>query len=240
MINIHSHILFGLDDGAKNMAESLEMANIAVRDGVKGIIATPHYGRHFVDYNTALMKKNFRILEEQIVAQGLPVTLYPGHEAYLDEFLLKNLKSGNCLTLAGSRYVLVEILHIVNLDITKRMLFDIACSQYVPVIAHCERLLEKKEDHHRLRALREMGCLLQVNVNPLLNTRQPWLKTWMHQGLKEKSISFVADDSHGTSLRPPMMKQAYEYIFKNIGSSIADEVLIKNPQKVISNQSLHV
>jgi protein-tyrosine phosphatase len=239
MINIHSHIVFGVDDGAKNIDESIEMASMAVRDGVTGIIATPHYGRHFVEYDSALLAKNLRILKERIHATQLPVSIYPGNEAYLDEFLLDDLKSGKCLTLAGSRYVLVEILSIINVEITKRMLFDIASSQYVPIIAHCERLMARKEDHHYLTALKNMGCLLQVNANPLLNAREFWLKRWIHQGLMDKSITFVADDSHDINIRPPMMKQAYDYITKHLGQTVADAVMVRNPQKIIANQTIN-
>ena len=145
MVDIHNHIIFGIDDGAKTLNDSIAIAKMAEYEGIHTIIATPHFRKNRFLYPNQMMVENLKIIKNRILEEGINVDIHLGHEAYLNEYLLKELISGQCNTLAGSKYVLTEITNIDNYDMNKKMLFEIACNNFIPIIAHIERLIDEKK-----------------------------------------------------------------------------------------------
>ena len=233
MIDIHNHILYGLDDGSKSIEESILMIKEYINQGVTKIIATSHYRRDIFDYDLDKMHENYKKLKEEIEKEGLEIEVYLGHEAYLDERLLKDLKSGKCQTMAGSKYVLVEIPRIDYFDIVEDALFDIECSGYIPIIAHCERLVESKVDIEKLEFLKNKGYYLQINAEVLLEGTKHYLKKWIYKSLKDGTISFVASDAHNLNRRKINLGEARELLIKKIGERMTNKVLIDNQEKII-------
>lgn len=236
MIDIHNHIIYGVDDGSKTLEDSIDLIQALIADGFTGAIATSHYRPELYKYNLKDYNSNFNKVKDQLSVRNIEFDLFLGNESYLSEHLLKDLLDGKCLTLAGSRYVLVEIISIVDLNITKRMLSDLALNGFIPIIAHCERLVESKKDLSDLLELKQMGFYLQVNVSALLKTKRKWLIRWIYKNIENGTISFLATDTHDVINRPPRAKPVYEYMLKKYGLLITNKVFHDNQNKIINDE----
>lgn len=233
IIDIHSHLIYGLDDGAKTLKETIAMINMAYSDGVRAIIATPHY-RHILGNDLEKTARRFELICDFIAENRPEMKLYLGNECYLDENLLTALLEGKCRTLADSPYVLIEINYYAPLQITRMMLSDIVMKGYIPIIAHCERLMDTKNDLLKLSELKELGCLFQVNARTILEPQRGWLENWINMSLKTKSICFIASDAHDVVHRPPLLGTAYSVVRNNLGNKIADDVFCSNALGIIN------
>ncbi len=236
MIDIHNHLIFSIDDGAKDMEKSLEMINEYLAQGVDCVITTPHYRRDLFPYDLGIMRAHYNELKQIIIDENLPFELYLGHEAYLNEHLLDNLINGHCLTLADSDYVLIEIPSLEFYEIAQHMLFEIADRGFIPIIAHCERLVHNREDLDKLIALKGFGYYLQVNAEAILRPNKRWLKQWIIKNIGNRVISFVASDAHGMRHRKINLGEAYVILAAEVGESLAKEVLEENQRRVIQNE----
>ena len=232
IFDIHNHIIYGLDDGAQSLEDTISMINMAYEDGIRSIIATSHYHPSF-RCDIEEMKINFQVVTENIAKDKPDMNLYMGNECYLDEKLLSALLEGRCATLAGSQYVLIEISYHAPLMIAKMMLADIIMNDYIPIIAHCERLINNKDDLKKILELKAMGCFLQINANTILAPQKRWLKNWIYTGLTNQTISFIASDAHNVIQRPPVLNRAFTLVRKKLGAKIADDVFFSNAQAII-------
>lgn len=232
MIDIHSHILYDLDDGPKTLEDTIAMIHTAREDGICAMIVTPHYNDEF-KYETGQMVSRFNSVVEKLDQQKMK--LYLGNECSLNENLLANLLNGRCKTLADSKYVLVEISCNLLLKMTKMMISDIIANGYIPIIAHCERLIETKDDMRRVAELKAMGCLLQINARTILKPGRRWFKRWIFLSIKHREISFVSSDAHDLIHRRPLLREAYSIVSRKLGIAIAEEVFRLNAQRVIDS-----
>lgn len=232
-IDIHAHVLPGVDHGAKDWDISLEMLAKSARCGVKTIIATPH---HFPwEQNVAgkeicqLCKEAKERIQEKY---GLLMEIYPGNEIYYSTETIERLKEGKALTLAGSCYVLVEFDQEDSYQTICRAVRELRYNQYIPIIAHVERYhcLNCVE---RLERLKEMGALLQVNVSSfqggLFDARSNKTKKWLKEGI----IDFLASDMHDLVERPPLSKDRLKWIQKKLHPQYQDKLLYSNAQNVL-------
>jgi protein-tyrosine phosphatase len=234
MIDIHSHIIHGLDDGAKTFEDTISMINMSYNEGIRSIIATPHYHEYF-RYEMEQMESWFHVIVEKFAKDKPGMNFYLGNECYLDENLLEALLKGKCKTLAGSSYVLIEISYYTPTQMAKIMLTDIMRNGYIPIIAHCERLVDNKDDLGKISELKSMGCLFQINSSVLLKPQKRWLLRWIFTSLKNHTISFIASDSHDVIHRRPALKEAYSIVSKKAGIEIANDVFCTNAQKIINS-----
>lgn len=233
MMDIHNHIIYGLDDGAKTMEDTEAMINMAYNDGIRLMIATPHYNRYFV-YDVRTMEMRFQEICDKFNKNKQDMKFYLGNEAYLDEHLLTAIVEGKCKTLGGSQYVLIELSYNAPFKMVQKMLYDIIFKGYTPIIAHCERLISTKDDLHKIIELKKMGCYLQTNASILIKSRKIWLKRWLFNRLKDYTISFVSSDAHDIYHRRPLLSDAYNKVRKKVGKDIADNVFGKNAEKIVS------
>ncbi len=231
MIDIHNHLIFGVDDGAMDFEETKKMLVMASLDGITDIIATPHYA--FEKERHHLVEKHYVEALNWIETTQLPIRLYLGNELLLGSNLEEDLEEGCCKSLAGSKYILVEFYRHMQIISIKRFLFQLCIKGYVPVIAHCERLVENKTDLALLYEMRSMGCMLQVNASKVLAPETRFQRKWIYRLLKENAISFIASDAHGSIIRQPKLKEAYKVIAKKLGESVAQRVFIDNQNEII-------
>lgn len=238
MIDIHNHIIYGIDDGSKTLEDSIKLIEALIADGFTGAITTSHYRPELYKYDLKEYISNFNNVKEQLSSRNIKFELLLGNEAYLSEHLLQDLLDGKCLTLAESRYVLIEIISIIDLSITKKMLADLALNGFTPIIAHCERLVETKKDLANLLELKQMGFYLQVNASALLKSKRKWLVKWIYKNIENGTISFIASDAHDVLRRPPRAKQIYDLMKKKYGSLITEKVFHDNQQKIIRDETI--
>lgn len=243
MIDIHSHILPGLDDGAKTFDEFREALAEAKRQGFTEIICTPHfYPPAALDYVLREKGQNLSASRQQVltvfrqavpVAQSLGIRLYPGMECFYHSSLPALLEQGEVLSLAGSRYILVEFGRDTSFHEIRTGLSAILDSGFQPILAHYERyrcLMEPR----RLRQLRELGAKLQMNFDTVQRYYGLLHRNEFHQDLKDGLVDFMGSDCHGTHYRPLRAGPSIDWMQRKLQNP--EEILEIAPQKILCNE----
>ena len=238
LYDIHSHILPGVDDGAKSMEESLEMLRIAKENAICTIIVTPHNkpGRHNV--HTPSMNAYIKQLQEQMNRIGLSIELIGGNELYYRMELAQELQGGVARTMADSRYVLVEFGPMDDYDYLRNGVYDLLSEGYFPIIAHVERYQCLLERIDRISDLSGMGAYIQVNAGSVMGAAGFKIKDCTRKLLKQGLVQFVATDAHDTKKRAPELKKCADFIARKYGEEYAVDIFRNNPKHIIRNEIL--
>ncbi len=234
-IDMHCHCLPGIDDGAKNKEESLEMLKQAYADGIRGIIATPHY--HYRRGNASKEVVLAKVAEmQEAVKESCPeLQIYPGNELGYNSHLVEKMEEESVCTMAGSRYVLIEFSPETEYAEIRNALLEIQTLGVWPILAHIERYFCLVSKPVLALELADMGVYLQVNADGVLGKYGRKEKGLIKKMFKAGRISFVATDAHDTELRKQKLSECAEYVKKKYGEEIMKECFFDNPQAVIKN-----
>lgn len=235
-IDIHCHILPGMDDGSDSMETSLRMLRMADEDGISQIILTPHNKPWHKNTNHAGMEAKVGQLQERLCREGLGIKLYAGSELYYHSGLTEELDQGMAETLSGSRYVLVEFDPLADYDYIRNGIYTLLMGGYYPIAAHVERYKNVCCKTDRLIELIEMGCLMQVNAGSIMGQYGFAVKGLTRKMLKRGMIHFVATDAHDTERRSPCLSQCAEYIGKKYGESSRRRLFYDHPMCVLQDE----
>lgn len=234
-IDIHAHILPGVDDGSGSMDETVRMLHIAYEQGIRTIIATPHY---IPGGNNTPIEEISRVagqVQDKIAETGLSLSLLLGNEIYCSGSVVDLLKSGKALTLASSRYVLVEFSPREAYDTMYHKLGGLILAGYLPVLAHVERYRCFYKNDFRISDLIEMGCYIQMNASSvlggILDTEASYNRRLVKQGL----VHFIGSDCHDDRNRIPCMKTAEITLQKRCDEGLLNRLFYENPFKVLEN-----
>jgi protein-tyrosine phosphatase len=234
MIETHSHCIAMVDDGPKTLEMSLKMLHMAKLDGVTEIIATPHYrmGR----YENEQVGIEFEKLTLEAQKAGLEIVLHLGNEIYLDEESIKPLienQANKPYTMAGSRYVLIELPFMKLYPIHEDMLYRIQLAGYQIILAHIERYPYFISHSELLESLIKRGLYGQITGRWIIDkkTRKLAIK-WIKQGY----VQLVATDAHDADTRPTHMTEAYDIIKRYLSEEVAKTLCIENPKRIINDQ----
>ncbi|MGN0158876.1 MAG: CpsB/CapC family capsule biosynthesis tyrosine phosphatase [Brotaphodocola sp.] len=233
IIDIHSHILPDVDDGAKNMRESVKMLLLAASQGVIGVIATPHYSRR----NTIEGLDQLRNELEGRIRRFYPdFFIHLGQETYYHEELCSRLHDGKAMTMAGSRYVLVEFETSVSYKRLLQAIRKLSIAGYKPILAHMERYgCLRKAGVGELLAC---GCALQMNYESL---EGHWFSPevrWCRNQIKKGSIHLLGTDMHRLSHRPPRIEKAWKWLETHISPEEVKRMTYANPVHIINDERL--
>jgi protein-tyrosine phosphatase len=242
LIDIHAHILPGLDDGAKTWEESLEMARMAVADGIRLMVATPHlYKSRTIDPEQINQKEiifdflaQFR---EKLTAENIPLEVMPGCDFPLGFEPLQLLEQGLVLTINNAkRYLLVELPDTSFPPATEDICFQLQSQGITPIITHPERHLLIQETPQKLKRLIDLGCLAQLTGNSLTGWFGRRVKKIARQMVKAGYIHLLATDAHNLRRRPPVLRQAVKELSRLVGDTQAQAMVTLFPEKVIKGE----
>ena len=235
-VDLHCHILPALDDGAKDMDKTKEMLKIAYEEGIRRIIATPHFFASKKSASLEQMEETIREVESRMEEWGFYIKLYPGNEIYYRSEVAELLEEGKIATMAGSRYVLVEFDPMTEYSYLRDGILKLDSYGYIPILAHTERyecLFEKKE---RLQRVKDHGGLIQVNASSFQGGMFDEMAKRAKYIMKNNLLDFLGTDAHSTGKRSPRMKDTASYLYKKLGNHKAEEILLHNPQAVIKGE----
>lgn len=240
MYDLHCHILYGVDDGADTVFESLEMAEIAGEGGTKGIVVTPHSYATPTELNfwDADMKKRFVNLQKEIDERGIKIKLFPGQEIFGRGEFVEHLLSGELITINGSRYPLVEFPFAVRSKYVLEKMGQLLSEGFVPIIAHPERYTFVSENFDSLTELKKMGCLVQVNTGSFSGVFGHTAKNVSEKILGMRMADVVASDAHSPFVRSPLLADAHEHISEKYSTDYAERLLNRNPKLIIQNKTI--
>jgi protein-tyrosine phosphatase len=238
MIDLHCHILPNVDDGPKDLAESVEMAKQAVQQGIKTIIATPHHRNEKYENHGQTIFRQVEEFNRVLKSENLDLTVLPGQETRIFGEMVEGLEAGEILPLNQGKYVFVELPSGHVPRYTGQLLFDIQLKGFVPVLVHPERNQEIIENPEVLYQLVKKGALTQVTASSVSGHFGKTIKKFSLQLIEANLTHFVASDAHNTSSRGFKMVEAYDVIAKNFGAE-AVYMFRENAELVVQGKSVY-
>jgi len=237
-IDVHNHGLFGVDDGAGSLEESLAMLRMAYEDGVRAVVFTPH--AHYRRGHAApqVIYERVEILREQVKDMYPELRLFAGNELYFDSEMPEKIENNQVCRLADSKYVLVEFSPAVEFSEMKRAFREILSVGVMPVLAHVERYECLYEDKDMVPELWEMGVYFQANASGVLGHHGGREKKFLKRLLKAGYIQVIATDAHDTEGRCPELSECAAYVRKKFGEDTVRTCFTDNPEKILKNQPL--
>jgi protein-tyrosine phosphatase len=237
-VDIHCHLLPGIDDGAKDWDESLAMARLAVEDGTSTIVATPHQLGNFGHNRGDGVRRLVAELQLRLDAASIPLAVLPGADVRIEPDMVERLVRGDVLTLGDHRrHVLLELPHELYLPL-EPLLEQLSRRKIVGILSHPERNQGILRQPDVLAPLVESGCLLQITAGSLCGTMGPECQQFSEWLLAEGLVHFVATDAHGPRSRRPLMRRAFERVVELAGELTAADLCGNNPGRVAAGQSV--
>ncbi|KOO51982.1 tyrosine-protein phosphatase [Viridibacillus arvi] len=212
LVDIHNHILPGLDDGPKSIEEAVLLAENAVSNGITHIIATPHHHDGKYMNPSSVVEEAVVNLNKELDERLIPLEILPGQETHIYNTLIADLNN-DLITLANSgKYILIElpINHIP--PFTFDILFQIQLKGFIPIIVHPERNMVFRKDKQKLYDLVNKGTLVQVTASSLIGVNGRAIKKYIKYLIKHNIVHFISSDAHHYLKRPFLLKAAYQYI----------------------------
>lgn len=228
IVDMHCHVLPGVDDGPETMEDSMLLLEEAVRQHVDAMIVTPHFHPARYQVYASQIREGLARLNEEIQKAGLPITLLPGQECYFYSDLIRELDAGNVLTMAGTRYVLVEFDPVAIYSVLRGAVRSLMSSGYYPIIAHYERYQCLKGNTERLSQLRYDGAMLQMNFDTVLARDGLFRKNPWRQLLREGYVDFLGSDTHGMDFRPPHIDSVVQWMRAEVDPGLTENILERN------------
>lgn len=237
MIDLHSHILPGVDDGSPDIDTSLAMARMAVADGIEVMAATPHFMPGMYDNRSADIRARVATFNERLEQDGIDLAVVTGADAHIRPDFLAALKAGEILSLHDTRYVLFEPPHNIMPQRMEDVLFNLQVAGYVPVLTHPERLKWIEQHYSVVQRLAEAGVWMQITAGSLTGRfgRRP--RYWAERMLNEGRIHILASDAHNLTSRPPIMSDACDLAAAALGPEEARNLVLVRPMNMLDNMS---
>jgi protein-tyrosine phosphatase len=235
MIDLHCHLLPGIDDGAGELAVSLDMARMAAADGITTIACTPHILPGVYNNDGAGIDAAIERLRAALADAGIAVRLVAGADAHVSPDLIAGLSSGRVPTLNGSRYFLLEPPHHVLPPRFEEEVFAIRMAGYTPILTHPERLGWIEPHYGLIQALSRKGLWIQVTAGSLSGHFGRRARYWSERLLDDGLVQLLASDAHNAGRRPPILSVARDIAAKRLGDQAATSLVVTYPQSILDD-----
>ncbi|WP_290885956.1 CpsB/CapC family capsule biosynthesis tyrosine phosphatase [Arenimonas sp.] len=235
MIDLHCHLLPGVDDGPATLEVSLAMARCAVADGITFTACTPHIYPGLYENNRAGIEAAVAALRTALAEAGIPLQLGTGADTHLAPDLVGGIRDGRVPTINGSRYLLLEPPHHVAPPRFDESVFTLMAAGIVPVITHPERLSWIETHYPVFADLVKQGAWMQLTAGSLTGRfgRRP--KYWAERMLDEGLVHIIATDSHHIDKRPPLLAEGREAAAARVGAEEARHLVLTRPQGILDD-----
>jgi protein-tyrosine phosphatase len=237
MFDLHCHMLPGIDDGATDLEMALEMARIAVADGIATVACTPHIYPGMYDNSADGIRAAIAAFQEELDARGIALRLVEGADVHLAPALVADIRGGRVPTLAGSRYLLLEPPHHVAPPRFEDAVFELMTAGIVPVITHPERLSWVETHYELFTRLSERGAWMQITAGALTGRFGRRVRYWGERFVGEGHAMVLATDAHHPTRRPPLLAEAREAAAALVGTAEAGHLVETRPRGIVADQA---
>jgi len=234
MIDLHTHILPGIDDGAKSLAESIILLKDEQNQGISTVVLTPHYNSEVLGLDSFLNQRNvaYSALTEAVKKEKLSMRLLLGAEVYFDPLITTiDLSS---LVIENTNYILLELPTTYFPANIKKVFYNIRLKGFIPILAHVERYAYFRNHPEILKDLADTGVICQINADKLFQRKD---HKFIRSCFKHNIVHILASDTHSIDKRPPLLACAYEKVEK-MTDKVTRKYLEDNAAKIIQNQPL--
>lgn len=235
-VDIHNHILFGVDDGARSEAEMYRMIDASYADGVRHLCFTPHYHPgYFGDHQTQLVKA-FELAKQYGSKHYENLRLYLGNELRYERSCFEWLKAGKLRTLNDTEYLLVDLLYPESADNILDAMLRVLNAGYTPVLAHVERYESFHRDMREIDRLKSWGVILQVDAQSPLGGLGHGSKVRARRLLEAGAVDLIASDAHDLTQRPPQLADCFAFVSKKYGANYASHLFWEEPLRILNTK----
>ena len=236
MVDIHHHLLWGLDDGAKSFETSVAMAKASAEDGVTHIVCTPHANNQF-NYQPELNREKVAELQAQLDAENVKIRIGLGCDFHLSYDNVRDAKEDpSRFSVNGLGYLMVEIPDYGVPQGLAETFYELQLVGLTPVLTHPERNPTLQNDLERLREWMRGGVLVQVTGDSVTGKMGKTAQKIAHQLLERRWVHFLATDAHNVSSRPPRLSEARDVVAKKYGEEYAASLVTANPRAVFEGK----
>jgi protein-tyrosine phosphatase len=236
--DIHCHLLPGIDDGPEDWEASLAMARMAVAQGIRTIVATPHQLGSYEKNTAGQILHLTAEAQRRIHEASLPLTILPGADVRIQENLPELVESRQVLTLGDrNAYLLMELPHEQILPMG-RLIYELQGRGVTGILSHPERNGYLQKNPEVLRPWVQQGCLVQVTAGSItgwFGRQAKQLSRWL---FRENLVHLVATDAHDITRRPPEWRQAFDHVCRYSGRAQAKKVFLENPQAMVRGEAI--
>ncbi|MBZ5675278.1 MAG: exopolysaccharide biosynthesis protein [Acidobacteriia bacterium] len=237
MIDIHSHVLFGMDDGARTMEDSLAMVRMAAEHGTTDLVATPHANLQF-KFNPELIAE--RIAQVREAAAGV-LRLYTGCDFHLSyDNIQDSIEHPRKYTINQQRYLLVEFSELLIFKNTEDIFARLRDAGMVPIVTHPERNGLLRQRIENIAKWVDQGARMQITAQSLTSGFGRRAQEFSRELLDRRLVHVVASDGHDCERRPPVMDQARAWLRKKYGDALAEALCVTNPGATLSGADMHL
>ncbi len=237
MIDIHTHVLPGIDDGAQNISDSLEILQALAKQGVTELVATPHIISGVYENTRSIIDSKLIEVQDLINERELNIQIHPGAELYCEPDVISKVKKEN-LTLAQSNYILIETELQRFPDNFEEILFNFQQEGFRPILAHAERFSPFMNNIDYLLNIVNREIYVQMNSGSILGVYGNAVKDLALKMLDLGCVHVIASDVHGLKKRPILMKDAFDFVTSNHSEEIAEILFYENPKRILNNEPL--
>lgn len=235
MIDIHCHILPGIDDGATDLDMALEMARMAAADGIREIACSPHIYPGMYENDAAGIRAAVAALQSELDQRDIPLRLHSNADVHLVPGLLDDLREGRVPTIAGSRYLLLEPSHHVAPPRFEESVFELMTAGYTVLITHPERLSWVEDHYEVFDRISRRGAWMQITAGALTGRFGRRVKYWGERFVGDGHCMVLATDAHHPQRRPPLLAEARDAAATLVGAEEAEHMVQTRPAGVIAD-----
>ncbi len=239
MIDIHSHILPGLDDGPKELSQTIEMCRLAEADGIRTIVATPHTLNGVYQNEKGRILKEIQDLCQMLDREGINIKILPGTDTHVHPEILKHIMNGYAMTLNDTgRYIMLEFPDYFVFQNISKLLTLLISNGMIPIISHPERNKQMMRKIGILKEMIAMGSLSQITAMSITGGFGRQVKKAAEKMIKENLVRVIASDSHSPNHRPPVLSPAIDRVGKWIGAKEALSMVTTIPEAIINGKRI--
>ena len=235
MIDIHHHLLYGLDDGSPDLETSVAMVEAAAADGITHIVCTPHANARW-SFDPEVNRQKLDTIKARVngkLSLGLGCDFHLSYDNIEDA-----LKNRSKYTINGKQYLLVEFADLMIPTSMNDAFYEMIVAGIYPIITHPERNLTIQKHPERMKQWLREGCLVQVTASSLTGRFGRTAESLAIQFLERNWVHFLATDAHNLESRPPKMRESYEILGKRFGRETAERLCVANPRAVFFGEDL--
>lgn len=240
MIDMHSHVLPNIDDGAKSIDETFHLIEEAKNVGFEAIIATSHYLENYYETNAPEREVWVNVISQKLQEENRDIELYIGSEIYLSENIMQLLEEGKASTINNTSYVLFEMpLNIEPLNLYD-VIYEMMQYKLIPILAHPERYTFVQQDPELIYDLIEKGVLMQSNYASIIGYYGQKAQIIVKKLLENNMVHFLGTDVHRTNTIYPKIPQILAKLTEIIGKEKLEELTTTNPKLVLQNKRIDI
>lgn len=236
-IDIHTHIMPEVDDGAKSFEESLELLKIAYQNGTNQFVLTPHYRGSYKNYSSILQPK-FEVFSKKVAEVFPDIQLYLGTEIHYDSTVAEKLTNKQLVTLNNTQYCLLELSNRFSKSKMLDAVYEVVATGFIPIIAHIEHYDVFRDNLGLVAEVINIGAFIQVNADSILGKNGLSKKRYCKFLLKNHCVHFVASDCHDVKYRPPLLNKCYNKVSSKYGTDYANKIFCDNQKMVLCSKLL--